>query len=134
MADINFCYGVFRCEKKTCIEQDRCFGKIAFQGHWKIRTPKNEKKKPRKSFPRCEVVYPGRCAQNMHNCNKPEVCSILGQCILLHPKIKGNKIHENYLRKELPLKSVIKYITKTMPSLKRIGQRRYYKPEIEFDN
>lgn len=114
------CPGLNSCTKKSCVEQERCINIASVPSYWS---------KKGKLMNKGEKVD---CRVNQSLCNKKRVCKILGQCILLHPDIKGNKQHENHLRKQLTMKEVVKYLEKIRPGLKRIGDRKYYRPDARF--
>lgn len=70
-------------------------------------------------------------------CVNKRTCQILGQCIFKHPKIIGK---HKLIRRLMEAKTIKKYRDKmkriseimsiTMPTLRRIGNRNYYKPEF----
>lgn len=118
------CVGIDFCSKKNCLEQERCMYDVNRVVEVK-RGPK--KKKKRKSFqdaPKTEL-----CKMDYKVCANERACEILGQCILAHPLVKKDKMASKQLRKHNKISTIIKIISRLMPSLKRIGQRRYYKSE-----
>ena len=138
------CVGLKHCLKKSCIEQERCEISLYWEAFWRekaksgVEVPvKYQPKKVIKKIlhagyhrgQRKKVLYPD-CGQ--HLCNKHKVCEILGQCVLQHADIKGKKHHENYLRKQLSFKDVVRYLENLKPALKRIGPRKYYRPEKQL--
>lgn len=117
------CVGIDFCSKKNCLEQERCVYNINRHTEWfeeVIKGPK--KKKKSKNAPKIEL-----CQKHKEFCTNERACEIFGQCILEHPLVKKDKMALNQFRKPNEFSTIIKVITRLMPSLKRIGQRRFYK-------
>lgn len=81
-------------------------------------------KRESKKNPKIEL-----CQKYKEFCTNERVCEILGQCILEHPLVKKDKMALNQFRKKNELSTIIKVITRLMPSLKRVGQRKFYKSD-----
>jgi len=113
------CIGIELCGKKNCIEQERCC-------QWPIHVnfiPRGSKKHRNKRHENKEPVQP-MCEMNKKWCTNERVCEILGQCILKHPLVLADKMAAKQLRKHLEINSIIKIITRLMPSLNRKTKRK----------
>lgn len=105
---MNNCVGINFCSVKTCLEQGRC----------KFNINRHIEFKP--AIPSCQV--------HLMFCINQQACEILGKCIQEHPLVKKDKMARKQLRKQCGINTIIKIMERLMPPLKRIGQRKYYKP------
>jgi hypothetical protein len=136
------------CDKKTCLEQMVCEKADYWVNYWKnqavlktqfqlgmerqiaaLKESKKAKKKQQKALERKRNFHAKICDTTGKKCDKHRACGILGQCIFLHPLIFQNASIREQLKGPLTTKDIVKVITPTMPSIGRLGQRRYY---IEF--
>lgn len=113
------CVGLDLCSKKNCLEQERCVFNISHPVQYPLKRGSKKKKHTTKE-PRVEL-----CQTNIKFCTNQRACEILGQCILDHPLVKADKLATKQLRKPHQLSEIIRIITRLMPSLKRIGTKRY---------
>jgi hypothetical protein len=102
------CIGLKLCSKKNCIEQERCL------------FPEEKVKKKAKV---------NQCQLNKKFCTNSRACEILGQCILDHPLVKKDKQATKQLRKQMDINSVVKIITRLMPSLNKPRKKVHGKPK-----
>lgn len=98
------CIGINLCSKKNCLEQERCL----------FPEEKAEKKS-----------RVNRCQIHKKFCTNGRACEILGQCILDHPLVKKDKQATKQLRKQMDINSVVKIITRLMPSLNRRRKKKF---------
>lgn len=77
----------------------------------------------------------GNCKKNFRssNCTNHKVCDLLGQCMKDHPLIRDNEDLKERLSGEfISTRQCVKVFEELMPSLKRMNNRRFFKPEIEI--
>lgn len=98
------CIGINLCSKKNCLEQDRCLFP-------------EEKAENKTRINRCQI--------HKKFCTNGRACEILGQCILDHPMVKKDKQATKQLRKQMDINSVVKIITRLMPSLDRRRKNKF---------
>lgn len=103
------CIGINLCSKKNCLEQERCL------------FPEQKAKKKVKLNP---------CRIDKFRCTNGRACEILGQCILDHPLVKNDKMASKQLRKKMDINSVLKIITRLMPSLDRRKNKKHARYKI----
>lgn len=118
------CVGIELCGKKNCLEQERCVFAPAHVTYIPNRKKKFKKQKK-------EKLRAPRCDMHIKFCINKRACDILGQCIQKHPLVVKDKMAARQLRSPSEMKVVVKIISRLMPSLKRLGQRKYYKPEYQ---
>lgn len=63
-------------------------------------------------------------------CTNHKVCSMLGQCMLTHP-LMDDEGRQELSERFVSIRKCLKVFERLMPSLKRIGKRKYYAPEPE---
>lgn len=120
----NGCPGLWeKCSKKSCIEQEQCVDQAYWVSYWK-----NKYQVAKEANIKANMLY-ADCGLKNWACNKRNTCKLLGQCILNHPLVANDKMAAKQLRKSIDRKAVVKILECLMPSLKRVGKRRYYKPD-----
>lgn len=120
------CVGIDFCSKKNCLEQERCVFNVPRHIEWvePQKGPKKKRNKTASNEPKINL-----CQMHKKFCSNQRACEVLGQCILDHPLVKDNKQALRQLRRPRTLNDVVKIISRLMPSLNRIGRRRFYKSE-----
>lgn len=115
------CVGVDLCNKKNCLENERC---VLYEPRHispcEVRHgPKKRKKKKLKAE---ALLCPGKS-----RCNKKNICQILGECILDHSLINGNADFCFKLAKSTSILTVLKIFNKLKPPVTLRGQLKNYK-------
>jgi hypothetical protein len=132
------------CDKKICLEQQVCQNADYWANYWKnqaalktqfqigierqLKALKKAKKAKwhKQAAARKNGVVFKKCDLSSKNCDKHKACSILGQCIFLHPLVFGNPDIRVALKGPVSTKEIVKIITPTMPNLARMGNRWFY--------
>lgn len=115
------CVGIDFCDKKNCLEQERCVLNVPRHIEWD--EPKRGPKKKKKKRVRVEP----KCVFGKIPCNKERICAILGECVLEHSLIKDNPEIRERLKKSTSILTVLRIFNKLKPPLTIRGQLKNYR-------
>ncbi len=99
------CPGINNCNKKSCLEQEKCLNIHHLNG-------RHKKINKLTAYDNLRTYLYADCHLREHFCNKPSICKILGQCLLTHPLVINNSVLYNYYQKEVSIHAVIKAFKK----------------------
>lgn len=100
------CVGIDFCSRKNCLEQEKCL----FPEEKSFKTVKINQCKIHKKF-----------------CTNATVCELLGQCMLDHSSVKGNKQFTRELRKAKSISAILGIFERFMPERKWKSKQRKLK-------
>lgn len=104
------CVGIDYCDKKNCLEQEKCIHDIKKNIEAGINRPKN-----------WQLI----CKINKEWCCNKRACEILGECIREHPLVIADQQASSSLRKSASIVKIVKIITRLKPTLKRYKRYKY---------
>ncbi|SRR6266536_1665451 len=119
------CVGIDLCNKKNCLEQERCvfYNPLPIQINPQVKKGKKHKySKKKEGF----VIQKKKCHFGKIPCKRVGSCLILGQCILEHSLIIENPDIKEKIYNSTSILTILKILNKLKPPITLRGEMKNY--------
>lgn len=103
------CVGIDNCSKKNCLEQERCVFPVRLSLKFKINGPEVLGKVDLSKI---------SCQKDRRFCINQRACEILGQCLLKHNSVSGNRKATREFKNTHSIADIVAVFEKILPARK----------------
>lgn len=104
------CVGLNLCNKKNCLEQERCVFPVRLSLTFKIEGPEVVGKIQLSKF---------ACREHRKLCSNERACEILGQCMYDHPAVMASKTFKRELNKAIGISEIANIFGSRLSKVKK---------------